>query len=117
LLRDDGLAISKRDKGKGTSPIPLFLHHPATAGWDGKIMHFTVAKVWFLPFCVRGQFCEPGPFPEPTDFEAKNGSKQPASKKLYCFEKSWLAEIGDFVTKTAVFTCNSPTIRRCGLMF
>jgi hypothetical protein len=56
LLRDDGLAISKRDKGKGTSPFPLFLHHPATAGWDGNNGTFVGAKVWGSSFSDWGQF-------------------------------------------------------------
>jgi hypothetical protein len=94
LLRDDASAISKQDKGKGTSPIPPYFHHPATAGWDGNNGTFAGAKVWFLSFCVRGQFCEPGPYPEPTIFVWKMGKNQPTSEKLGFLRKSWWAEAG-----------------------
>jgi hypothetical protein len=94
LLRDDASAISKQDKGKGTSPFPLFLHHPATAGWDGKSTTFAVTKVWCLSFCVRGQFCEPGPNLETSIFARKMGKNQPTSEKLAFLRKNWEAEIG-----------------------
>jgi hypothetical protein len=91
LLRDDGLAISKRDKGKGTSPIPLFLHHPATAGWDGKIMHFTVAKVWFLPFVSGDNFASLDPFRNPQILRQKMGQNSLPAKSYTASKKAgWL---------------------------
>ena len=57
-------------------------------------MDFTVAKVWFLTFCVRGQFCEPGPNLETTIFARKTGKNQHTSEKLAFLRKNWEAEIG-----------------------
>ena len=94
MLRDDGLAISKRDKGKGTSSFPLSLHHPATAGWDGESTTFAGAKVWISSFSDWGQFCEPGPNLETTIFAREMGKNQPASEKLAFLRKNWEAEIG-----------------------
>ena len=80
------MTIFKQDKGKGTSPIPPYFHHPATAGWGGNNGTFSGVKVWYSSFSPRGQFLEAGPFLEPTDFEAKIGQNS-IPVKSWLFEK------------------------------
>jgi hypothetical protein len=92
-----GQTIFKRDKGKGTSPIPSSLHHPATAGWDGEKRFFTTAKVGYSRFSARGQFRERGPNQEPTDFDAKMGQNSPPVKNWVFCEKTGKPQLADFL--------------------
>ena len=117
MLRDDASAIFKQDKGKGTSPFPLFLHHPATAGWDGNNSTFAGAKVWFLSFCVRGQFCEPGPNPETPIFAWKMGKISPPVKNWVSREKAGGLKPADLWWKLEDLAGNRSGIRSCGLLF
>ena len=117
MLRDDASAIFKQDKGKGTSSFPLSLHHPATAGWDGESTTFAVTKVWCLSFCVRGQFCEPGPNRETTIFAWKMGKiSQPVKNWLFC-EKTGKLKLADLWWELEDLAGNHSGIHSCGLLF
>lgn len=116
-MRDDASAISKQDKGKGTNPIPTYFHHPATAGWDGESTTFAVTKVWFLSFCVRGQFCESGPYPEPTIFAWKMGKISPPVKNWVSCEKAGGLKPADLLWELEDLAGNRSGIRSCGLLF
>lgn len=117
MLRDDASAISKQDKGKGTSSFPTFFHHPATAGWDGNNGTFAGAKVWFLSFCVRGQFCEPGPNLETTIFVWKMGKISPPVKNWLFCEKTGKLKLADLLWELEDLAGNRSGIRSCGLLF
>ena len=112
-----GRAIFKRDKGKGTSPIPIYLHHPATAGWDDHNGTFAGAKVWFSRFSPRGQFSESGPNSEPMIFRPKMGKISPPVKSWVSAQKTGGEKISVFLWELEDFVESRSGIRSCGLLF
>ena len=116
-MRDDASAISKQDKGKGTEPFLFISHHPATAGWYGNNGTFAGAKVWVSSFSDWGQFCEPGPYPEPTIIAWKMGKISPPVKNWVSCEKAGGLKSADLLWKLEDLAGNRSGIRCCGLLF
>ena len=111
-----GQTIFKRDKGKGTSPIPSSLHHPATAGWDREKRFFTTAKVGYSRFSARGQFRERGPNQEPTEFDAKMGQNSPPVESWVSAQKTGTEKIAVLLWKWEDLVESRSGIRCCGLL-